>query len=239
MRNLLSAALILSAVLSLSACSTLSSNHKAPTLTVEQTKGKTIFMEPVSPEKRIAYIEIRNTSGDADFNVLKQAISNNLNARGYRTTDNPERAWYFLQADVIKAGIMDENTKETLLNNQVKRAALGAGIGAIGGKIIHKRNSTAIGAGVGALAGLAYDSHSHSNNYVVIADIRATQKKPKRKHGIFARKDEPNILGYALTKDDRVQDTRIAVTARQANLNPQDAKALVLAGLTESIAGVL
>ena len=239
MNKFVSIAILISSFLMLNACSTLSSNQKAPTLTVEQTKGKTIFMEPVSPEKRIAYIEIKNTSGDADFNVLKQTISNNLNARGYRTTDNPERAWYFLQADVIKAGIMDENTKETLLNNQVKRAALGAGVGAIGGQIIHKRNSTAIGAGVGALAGLAYESLNHSSNYVVIADIRATQKKPKRKHGLFARKDEPNILGYALTKDDRVQDTRIAVTARQANINPQESKALVLAGLTESIAGIL
>src|SRR4051812_25036404 len=68
-------------------------------LNVQTKMSETVFLDPVAPDKKVVFIQIRNTSGVAGLNIepqLKAAIA----AHGYRFTDNPDAAHYLLQANI-------------------------------------------------------------------------------------------------------------------------------------------
>ena len=57
-----------------SGCTAMSTAIKKRNLDVQTKMSKTIFLEPVSPLKRVIYIDIRNTS-DKDLNIAESIKS--------------------------------------------------------------------------------------------------------------------------------------------------------------------
>jgi hypothetical protein len=69
-----------------------------------QTKmSETIFLDPVSDDKKTIYIQIRNTSDKKDLNIADQ-LKSNLLIKGYRVVDNLDKAQFILQANILQVG---------------------------------------------------------------------------------------------------------------------------------------
>ncbi len=75
-------------------------------LDVQTKMSETIFLDPVGPEKKVIFVDVRNTSDKDNFDIatpIKDAIAK----RGYRITQNPDEAHYRLQANVLSVAKTD------------------------------------------------------------------------------------------------------------------------------------
>jgi hypothetical protein len=95
---------LIASTLALSGCGAMSTAVKKRNLDVKTQMSETIWLEP-SSEKTV-YLQIRNTS-DKDMSGLQAQITNELAAKGYRVSSSPDTAYYWIQANVLKAEKMD------------------------------------------------------------------------------------------------------------------------------------
>lgn len=84
-------------------------------LKVESRMGETIFLEPSAPDKKVIYVEVRNTSDRDNFD-LEKPIKAALKKRGYRVTENPHEAHYRLQANVLQVSETDQTAVDAALD---------------------------------------------------------------------------------------------------------------------------
>jgi hypothetical protein len=91
---------LIASTLALSGCGAMSTAVKKRNLDVKTQMSETIWLEP-SSEKTV-YLQIRNTS-DKDMSGLQAQITNELAAKGYRVSSSPDTAYYWIQANVLKA----------------------------------------------------------------------------------------------------------------------------------------
>ena len=69
------------------------------TLQTNATMSQSIFLDPVAKEKRVVFLNIKNTSG---HNVnLEPKLRNALEAKGYRIIDDPDQANYILSTKIL------------------------------------------------------------------------------------------------------------------------------------------
>ena len=153
----------------LSGCGAMSTAVKKRNLDVNTQMSQTIWLEPSS--ERTVYLQIRNTS-DKDMSGLKKQITNELSSKGYRVSNSPDAAYYWIQANVLKAEKMDLRVSQGFLGSgyegAISGAALGAGITAY--------NSTSAGATLGigiasGLVGMAADAMVEDVNYTMVTDL--------------------------------------------------------------------
>lgn len=91
------------------------------TLETTATMTQSIFINPVAKEKRIVFLNIKNTSGQ-NIN-LESKLRMLLEQKGYIITDNPDKATFILSTNVLYCDKKQEN-------NAVGAAGVGAGVGA-------------------------------------------------------------------------------------------------------------
>src|SRR5207253_1349732 len=73
-------------------------------LNVQTQMSATIFLPPVSAERKTVWVDVRNTSDkELDLTPLAAMVS----ARGYRIVTNPDEANYRLQVNVLYVGKAD------------------------------------------------------------------------------------------------------------------------------------
>lgn len=217
-------------------------------LDVQTKMSDSVFLAPATPEDRSIYVEIRNTSTQANFNI-QQAIIHNLQTKGYRVTDNPEQAHYWLRANVLSVDKADPTAAESALAAGYGGAVTGAVIGSAVGAAI----SGWSGAGIGGLAGSAAlglvevvaDAAVHDTTYMVITDIEIAEKV---KDGVLVRQDsrqnaKQGIGGGRTQISSEITDRkhyrlRAVSTANKVNLDYREAESQLSYGLTNSIAGI-
>ena len=68
-------------------------------LDVQTKMSDTVFLDPVGPDKKTIFVQIRNTS-DRSFDI-EGAIVSALVARGYRVTQDPDAAHFRLLGNVL------------------------------------------------------------------------------------------------------------------------------------------
>lgn len=119
------------------------------TLQTSARMSQSIFIDPVAKEKRIVFLNIKNTSGH-DVN-LEPKLRSALQAKGYTIVDDPDKANYILSTNVLYCDRKQENNA---MGGAVAGAATGAAIsgynrGGAGGMVA----AGAAGALVGGLLG--------------------------------------------------------------------------------------
>ncbi|EFA6422081.1 hypothetical protein CIW10_004953, partial [Escherichia coli] len=77
---------------------------KKRNLEVKTQMSETIWLEPSS--ERTVFLQIKNTS-DKDMSGLQAKISDAVKAKGYQVVSSPDKAYYWIQANVLKADKMD------------------------------------------------------------------------------------------------------------------------------------
>jgi hypothetical protein len=219
-------------------------------LDVQTKMSETVFLDPVGPEKKVMHIQIRNTSDKDNFDIeapLKEAMIK----KGYRITEDPNKAYYRLQANVLSVAKTDPTAAAAALHGGYGGAIVG---GAVAGALVGGAASgTYLGAGIGAGAGglLAGMTETVTGAYVkdvlfmVVTDIQLVEKAAD---GVIVRQDNQQSLKQGMggtsqqsssevTKFKKYR-TRVVSTANKANLEYEEAAPALTQGLTKSLSGL-
>lgn len=99
MKKMMMVALV-SSTLALSGCGAMSTAIKKRNLEVKTQMSETVWLEPSS--ERTVFLQIKNTS-DKDMSGLQSKITEAVKAKGYQVVTSPDKAYYWIQANVLKA----------------------------------------------------------------------------------------------------------------------------------------
>ena len=125
-KQIIKLTLIIVASFALFACQAVHTSLEKADLDVQTKASASIFLEPVSPAKRIIFVSVRNTS-DRDLNI-KSRIVDRLSNSGYRITDDPDAAHFMLQANVLKVGKDNLGSTDSYLDAGFSGAVLGSAV---------------------------------------------------------------------------------------------------------------
>ena len=228
--------------ISFSGCGAATTAIEKRNLEVQTKMSDSVFLEPVSPEKQIVYIRIRNTT-DKDINVEEQ-IKSALTARGFKVINNPDEAYFMIQANVLQIGKTDETGADSALQSGFGGGLLGAGVSAATGG---SGNNIGVGAAVGAVAGLLANTMIKDISYSMITDVEIRQR-PAISEKIIQSEENYSEQGTTSTISQNVNTsnvqwkiyrTRVLSTANQVNLQFEEAQNELQKGLIKSLSGLL
>ncbi|GAJ65073.1 conjugal transfer surface exclusion protein TraT [Edwardsiella piscicida] len=204
--------------------------------------SETIWLEPSS--QKTVYLQVKNTS-DKTLDNLQAQIAEDIRAKGYQLVSNPDQAYYWVQANVLRADRMDLREAQGLLSQGYQGAATGAALGA--GITAYNTASAGATLGVGlaaGLIGLAADAMVEDVNYTMVTDVQIAERTTAkvqtdnvaalRQGTSGAKVQTSNMQG----NQHRYQ-TRIVSSANQVNLKFDQARPALEAQLAKSIASIL
>ena len=219
-------------------------------LTVETKMSETIFLEPVSPEKRIVYVDIKNTT-DKEMAGIEYEIKGRVAAGGYTLTDDPTEATYILQANILQVGRSDLEDANAMLGTGfegvVEGAVLGGVIGgALGGDVDEVNKGTVIGGIAGGAAGFLFDALVTDVLFTMVTDIQISERVRQGETVYQAEETDASQGTATRTKQTssvdnvkwKIYRTRIVSAANKANLDFEEARPILKAGLVRSIGGI-
>lgn len=229
----------------LAGCSATTTAIGKRNLDVQTKMSETVFLDPVAPNQRTVFVQVRNTSDKPDFDI-EPAVKASVESRGYQVVDDPAKAHYLLQANVLQAGKNSDSSAEKTFAGGFGGTIVGGAAGAGVGRVISDDPSVIIG---GALAGAALsavaDAFVQDVTYSVISDVQVSERTAP---GVIvtesARQDLSEgtsgnrVLSSTETSDWKRYRTRVMSKAEKANLTFEEASPDLVAGLTRSIANI-
>lgn len=240
--NAMIKSLVLGSILSLIwGCTATHTAISKRNLDVQTKMSETIFLDPVSPEKKTVFIQVRNTSGNQKLNIEPQ-LAQALASKGYQVVSDPDAAHYLIQTNVLQVGKTNLTETNDLLEQGFGGGLIGAGAaGALGGDA-----RTAIGVGlVGAAVGIMADAMVKDINYTMVTDLQISERakgtkvtesmNSKLKQGTSGQK----TVTATQTTDWKRYQTRIVSTANKVNLELDEAIPDLVAGLSNSVSGLM
>ena len=215
---------------------------KKRNLDVKTQMSQTVWLEP-SSEKTV-YLQIRNTS-DKDMSDLQTILAQDLRAKGYTVTSSPDSAYYWIQANVLKAEKMDLRQAQGFLSTGYEGAAAGAALGAG----ITAYNTTSGGAilGVGlatGLVGMAADAMVEDINFTMVTDLQISErsKSTVTTDNVAALRQGTSGVKLQTSSEEgnRMKyQTRVVSNANKVNLKFEEAKPVLEAQLANSVANIM
>ena len=233
---------LVSSTLALSGCGAMSTAIKKRNLEVKTQMSETIWLEPSS--ERTVYLQIKNTS-DKDMSGLQGKIADAVKAKGYQVVSSPDKAYYWIQANVLKADKMDLRDAQSWLSRGYEGAAAGAALGA--GITAYNSSSAGATLGVGlaaGLAGMAADAMVEDVNYTMITDVQIAErtKAVATTDNVAALRQGTSgskIQTSSELGDQHKYQTRIVSNANKVNLKFPEAQPVLEDQLAKSVANIL
>ena len=107
---------------------------------------------------------------------LPDLLAQDLRAKGYNVVSSPDSAYYWIQANVLKADKMDLREAQGLLGSGYEGAVAGAALG--GGITAYNSNSggAALGIGGGRSGWPAADALVEDVNYTMVTDLQISER---------------------------------------------------------------
>lgn len=229
----------------LGACAATTTAISKRELDVQTRMSDSIFLEPLPPARRTVFIQVKNTSDQEDFSI-EDGVKSLLLERGYQLVDNPDRAHYMLQANVLQAGKSSVTAAEDAFSSGFGGALFGAAVGAVGTRAATKDTGSIIGGGlIGAAVETAAGAFVQDVTYSAITDIQVSERASDGAvvTETFQQDMGQGASGSSIVRADSTSGwkryrTRVMSIANQANLEFEEAAPQLVAGLTRSIAGV-
>lgn len=236
---------LLGSLLVLAACAATSTGLGKRELDVQTRMTDSIFLDPVPRARRTVFVQVRNTSDRPDFEIADE-IRRSIESRGYRIVEDPGRAHYLLQANVLQVGRTSPTAAEQTFGGGFGSAIFGGAIGAIGTRAATKDTGAIIAGGLaGAAVSSIADSLVEDVTYSITTDIQISERT---REGVVVTETTEQTLGQGTsgqtvikateTHDWKRYQTRIMSTANKANLEFEEAAPRLVGGLTRSIAGI-
>lgn len=236
---------MLAVAMALTGCAAMVTAVKYKDLEVGTKMSETIFLDPVAPEKRTVWIELKNTS---DQELDLSPLNSMLAAKGYRVVTNPDAAQYLLQVNVLFVGKASQAAIDQALGagfgGPLAGALAGAGIGAAVGDT----RGAVVGAGVGGLLGAGAEMIAGALVKVVTYSAITDFQLSERSAVAVAQQQTATLTQGAQTQvHQQVAETtpwkryrsRVASTATKVNLDFEEAKPVLVERLLKSLAGIL
>ena len=232
---------MLAALALLAGCAATTTALRYKDLDVQTKMSETIFLDPVAANQRTIFIQMRNTS-DKPFDIQGEIMSA-LMAKGYRVEQDPAKAHYILQANVLAVGRTDQSALENATAMGFGGVAAGAAAGALlGGSRAWQ------GAAVGGLAAGAAEVVAGSLVQVVwyaaVTDIQISERvKGAVSEEFSSTLKQGTAQTYtkqrtASTSNVKKYQTRITSSARKVNLEFVEAEPYLRQGLVQAISGL-
>lgn len=244
-----STACLLAGALALSGCAATYTAVAKRELDVQTKMTDTIFLDPVPPAQRTVYVEVKNTSDKPDLD-LEGPIRERIRSRGFQVVDDPRRAHYILQANVLQAGRTSETAAEQMYGRGYGAPITGAAVGGTAGYVVGKAapgNAAVWGLGgavVGGLAETVAGAAVQDVTYSIITDIQIQERAPGQ---VVSETQSANIKqgrsgqitqSTSRTTDMKRHSTRVMSMANKVNLAWPEAAPQLVDGLTRVVAGI-
>lgn len=213
-----------------------------------QTKTSTaIFVDPVAPEKRTIYLDVKSGVMEFDRRAFKNFVKEQfaMNDNGYRLVDDPTKAQFQMIAYVLNLEKTDPTAAEQALHKGYMGGAVLAGA-AVGG-MANSSNPYRGAAAGGLVAGAAEfigGSFVKDVTYMLVCDV---QIKEKARKGVIVRKDSQvdtkvsdsgtSRQTYSEATNRKEYRTRIVTTANKANLELSEAEELMFKKTAYAMSG--
>jgi hypothetical protein len=217
----------------ISGCSAIHTSVAKRNLDVQTKISTSIFVEPVSEEKRKIYLEVRSGVMEFDRNAFRQAIEEQLvsSGNGYSLTDSPEQAQYRMSVFVRN---LEKTTPEGAAQ-ALSSGYQGAGAGAVASFALGGSGRDMAGAGLlAAGVGVVANAFVQDVMYLLVADIQIKEKAGK---GVIVRRDSKvntkisddgaTTQTYSEATNKKEYRTRVVTTANKANLELAEAQPLM------------
>lgn len=215
-------------------------------LEVQTRMSATIFLDPVTFDKRTLFLQVRNTSDKPELDI-ENNIAKALEAKGYTLVNNPEQAHYILQANILQVGRSDLRAAECALHQGFGAAISGAAVGAAIGSVVDdekSRKGAVTGGILGAAMATVSDALVQDVVYNVIADVQISERVANSvvvKEKTRSKLKQGTSGAREVTSTEKVDwkryQTRVVSTANRVNLKFERAAPLLVQGLTRSISG--
>lgn len=245
MRILLSSAL----ALALAGCAATYTSVAKRNLDVQTKMTDTIFLDPVPVNERTVFIEVKNTSDKPDLDVAGP-IRERIAGRGLQVVDDPRRAHFILQANVLQAGRSSETAAEQMYGRGFGAPVIG---GAAGGAVGYGIGKAAPGdaglwAAGGAILGAAAETlagaYTQDVTYSIVTDVQIQERAPgqvvsESQTGTVKQGKSGQISqSTSRTTDAKRHTTRVLSIANKVNLDWPEAAPQLVDGLTRVVAGL-
>lgn len=212
-----------------------------------ETKVKmtdTVFLDPIKKAKlKTVFVTVTNTSEfqEADAELIKNLITSRLQAKGYQIVDDPDKAGYMIQANLL---YMDYYRNTGAKEGAIEGGLIGAGSGALIGQSRDTSIALAIlGAMGGSVGGALLGKAIKVEKYGGVVDVQIYEKTDKPVVG----KIETSVASGSGTKIQTTQEvnnnwqiyrTKIACLAEQTNINKEEAAKVIAEKLALQISGM-
>jgi len=246
MNRIVKFAVVPFAALFLMSCAAAHTAISKADLDVQTKMSKSVFLDPMPPEERVVFVQVRNSSDKPAFDISDR-VRAAIESKGYTITDNPDYAHILLQANVLQVGKIDPSAAERALLGGYGDMALAGGVGAAAG---YQLGGFTSGAGLaGGLIGMAASTIANAAikdvTYSIITDIQVSERANQ---GVMVREDTHHTLQQGTTgtstitaseiTDWKRYQTRIVSTANKVNLEFAEAQPELVAGIVRSISGI-
>ena len=236
-------------VVVLTGCAAVHTSIAKRNLEVQTRMSDAVFLDPVGPDKRTIFVQVRNTSDKPNFD-LEGPIKNAISGRGYQVLDDPEAAQFKLQAQILSVSKASVTAAEAALAGGYGAPLAGITAGAVagvatGGSTQDMAVAGVAGAVLGGLVETVANAAVQDVFYVAITDVQISQKA---RAGVTGQRDlqvdaSQGIGGAETTTFSEVTNekryrTRVMSTANKVNLQYEEAAPELNAGLTRVLAGL-
>lgn len=235
------------AIIMFTGCSAMNTAITHRNLQVQTKMSATVFLNPVAPSKKIVYVDIHNTTGK-DLGDLEASIDQILQNKGYTLTQDPKKAEFMLQANVLAITKTTQKNANNIMNSAYGDALSGGVIaGTVGAMSSNYNSSTTAGAALaGAAVGFLANTLVKDVDYVMVTDV---QIKERAQNGeTVTQTQNANMQnGTAGSVHQQISGaktnwiiyrTRVVSSADKVNLTFKEAKPKLMSGLEKSIAGI-
>lgn len=243
-KKLLAGIVGISLALQVAGCATIPEAIEYRELYTNYKMSDTIFLDPVKKMKlRNVFVDVRNTSQfqEVDVSALRDAIAQNLKAKGYNVLASPENADYILQVNVL---YFDYYRKTAAKEGAGEGLLVGGAAGAaLGGRDIDALILAALGAGVGYLGGALVGSAIKIETFAGVVDIQLMEKTENPVIGKIVTEAKQGTSTVIKTEQElntqyQIYRTKLAVTATQTNLKRDVAAQKITEMLAKQISGI-
>lgn len=233
------------ALVGLVGCSAVSTAIKKQDLVVETKMSDAVVLEPMAPQERIAYVRVRDTSGNGLRKEMQKMLVSELAAEGIKTTLNPKEANLMLNATILQAGKSTAEEAYSALESGFAGAATVGGISLLTGSSYEQAAGAALAAG--AVSFLA-DTMIEDVYYSFIVDVELRERpldgdEYTNASQTSGTKGTSTAFQSNVTRGENykwiIYKTRVVTTANQVNLKMEEAMPKVKTKTASSLAEVL
>ncbi len=217
------------------------------TLDVQTKMSASIFLDPVTSEKKRVFVQVRNTSDKAELDIEPE-IKTAMEAKGYQLVSIPDQAHYLLQVNILEVGRSDLRAADHALHQgfgaALGGAVAGAAVGSLAGTGDNKKGAV-VGGLFGASVATVTDAMVQDIVYSVVADLQISERMG---NSVVVKEKTRSVLKQGtrgvreVTSTEKIDwkryQTRVVGTANKVNLKFKQAVPELIAGLTRSITGV-